>query len=171
MSRICKKDLKRGLRLVLKDANAQNPLFFIGLNPSLADDQRVDPTWHRMQKIAQCNGFDGIIAINLSPEITPHPEELHLEQEAFFEVNLQAIRQEIESYLATYASRPSVWCAWGANVGTKRYQRLAQSARQILELFPEGTQFYALPELTKSGHPRHPLYAKTDSKLVKFSTR
>ncbi len=171
MSRICIKNLERGLRLVLKDSDAQNPLFFIGLNPSLADDKRVDPTWYRMQKIAQNNGFDGIIAINLSPEITPYPKELHLEQEIFFELNLQAIQQEIALYLTDHASLLHVWCGWGANVGDKPYQRLAMSAQQILSLFPEGTHFYALPKLTKNGNPRHPLYAKINSKLVKFSNR
>lgn len=52
----------------------------------------------------------------------------------------------------------TVVAAWGTNA---RRERVAE----VLELIPRTTQLLAL-ELTKYGHPRHPLYVRGESQPV-----
>ena len=47
-----------------------------GLNPSTANEQKLDPTSRNIKTIAQNNGFDGWWLTNLYPHRTPKPSEL-----------------------------------------------------------------------------------------------
>lgn len=147
--------------------SAKNPLFVIGLNPSIANEKTDDPTFVRMEQIARNNGFDGIIVANLSPEISSSPEELRATKDILVRGN-QEIKKEIDRVAKISENKLAVWCAWGNNVEKKRFRLLKDNISEIMSLFPEGTQFLRLHTLTKSGNPRHPLYAKKDSVLVKM---
>ena len=156
-------------RYVLRSNDAaKNPLFVIGLNPSLADENTDDPTFLRMKQIAKNNGFDGIIVINLSPEISSTPEGLHPAKDILAKGN-QEIKKEIERVVKTLKNNLSVWCAWGDNVEKKQFSLLRDNIFEIIALFPKETRFLRLYALTKSGNPRHPLYAEKDSILLDFS--
>lgn len=156
-------------RYILRSNNvAQNPLFVIGLNPSVADKDTDDPTFLRMEQIAKVNGFDGIIVVNLSPEISSSPDDLHPTEDILTKGN-QEIKKEIDRVTKTLKNNLSVWCAWGNNVEKKQLHLLRDNIFEIISLFPKGTQFLRLHKLTKSGNPRHPLYAKKDSILLEFS--
>ena len=148
--------------------SAKKPLFVIGLNPSLADDKTNDPTFIRMEKIAKHNGFDGIIVANLSPEISSAPENLHPTKDILKRGDAE-IKKEIDRVAKTLEDHLSVWCAWGDNVEKKQLRPLRDNIFEIIPLFPEGTQFLRLYKLTKSGNPRHPLYAEKDSELLDFN--
>ena len=43
-------------------------LFVVGLNPSTADTEKPDPTMQSVMRIAEYNGYDGFVMINLYPK-------------------------------------------------------------------------------------------------------
>jgi len=53
------------------------PLIVIGINPSTADDKNPDKTINRVMGFAEGNGFDSFIMLNLYPQRTPYPSDLH----------------------------------------------------------------------------------------------
>ena len=122
-------------RYILRsNGSAKKPLFVIGLNPSLADDKTNDPTFTRMEKIAKNNGFDGIIVVNLSPEISPAPENLHPTKDILKRGNAE-IKKEIDRVAKTLEDHLSVWCAWGDNVEKKQLRPLRDNIFEIISLF------------------------------------
>ena len=51
-------------------------IFIIGLNPSTADETKPDPTMRRTMQIAEFNGYDGFIMLNLYPQRSTKPKDL-----------------------------------------------------------------------------------------------
>ena len=52
------------------------PLLVIGLNPSTATQEKLDPTVTRVEKVAQQCGFDGFVMLNLYPVRATDPKDL-----------------------------------------------------------------------------------------------
>ena len=51
-------------------------LFVVGLNPSTADTEKPDPTMQSVMRIAEYNGYDGFVMINLYPKRATSPKDL-----------------------------------------------------------------------------------------------
>ncbi len=51
-------------------------IMWIGLNPSTADEQQLDPTLTRIRGFSQREGFDGFLMTNLFGLRTPYPDEM-----------------------------------------------------------------------------------------------
>lgn len=126
-------------------------VMFIGLNPSTADEHKNDPTINRVMEIAKHNGFGGIYMLNLFSCVTPKPEEITW-CELSKEINLKT--------LLAYAKLSStIVFAWG---NFKEAQTYGNDV--IAPLFPNS---YCLKK-NKNGSPKHPLYCKKETKLIKF---
>ena len=52
------------------------PLLVIGLNPSTATQEKLDPTVTRVEKVAQQCEFDGFVMLNLYPVRATDPKDL-----------------------------------------------------------------------------------------------
>ena len=126
-----------------------NPLFgdrlilWIGLNPSTADEAKLDPTLTRIADFSKRAGFDGFWMANLFALRTPYPEEMMKADEP--------VGPENDAWLLRAAERcERIVAAWGV---TGTYQARADAVVRLLagrELSCLGT--------TQDGHPRHPLY-------------
>ncbi len=132
-----------------------NPLFgdklilWIGLNPSTADESRLDPTLTRIAAFSKRAGFDGFWMANLFALRTPYPEEMMKAPDP--------VGPDNDAWLLRAAERcERVVAAWGAS---GIYQARADAVVRLLA----GHQLSCLGT-TQDGHPRHPLYvaAKQD---------
>lgn len=130
--------------------SGSNPLLVIGLNPSTATPEKLDPTVTRVAKVAQQCGFDGFVMLNLYPVRATKPNDLPPKADPIaYERNLE----EIEKVVAQYPS-PTIWATWGESVVNRPYLLQARDAlhKRLQSHTPQWRRF---GDLTASGHPRH----------------
>ena len=126
-----------------------NPLFgdklilWIGLNPSTADEAKLDPTLTRIADFSKRAGFDGFWMANLFALRTPYPEEMMKADDP--------VGPENDAWLLRAAERcERIVAAWGV---TGTYQARADAVVQLL-----ASRELSCLGVTQDGHPRHPLY-------------
>jgi len=136
-------------RFVLGTAGA-NPLICFGINPSVAEPDKLDPTLKRIQKYAEKQNFDSWIMLNIYPQRATDPQNIHMKIDcALHEKNLL----HISSVLQRKQFR--ILAAWGGVVTIRDY--FTKCLSDIIEIANENDcQWVALGE-TKNGHPYHPL--------------
>lgn len=146
-------------RYVLGEWGHRN-LVFVGVNPSTATDKMHDPTIRKAIKFAANNGYDGWVMINLYPQRATDPNNLHVvaDTNARYQ-NMMEILQLFESL-----DRFAVCCCWGNLVEKRKY--LMDCVVGLANVVSNPT--YSLGEVTKSGHPRHPLYLGYETNLIPF---
>lgn len=132
-------------------------LFVVGLNPSTATSDTPDPTMQSVLRIAEYNGYDGFIMINLYPKRATQPYNLPKEfDKELHESNLQTIQKLLEG-----RNEINVWLAYGANANRRDY--LIPCFEDIVKVFaPYNPKWFYINTLTKEGFPPHPLYQKVD---------
>jgi hypothetical protein len=133
-------------------------LIFIGLNPSRADHRRDDPTLRRLVGLARGWGFGGLEVLNLFAWISPSPAALCRQVDP---VGTDADRWLLRR-LALHPQAP-VWLGWGAQA-----DRSGRSS-EVLALL-QGRELRAIGR-TRSGQPRHPLYAPASARLEPWCWR
>jgi hypothetical protein len=108
--------------------NGKNPLFCIGVNPSTAEPNFLDPTVNKVKKISIINRFDGWFMINICAQRASVPDKLnHLCDEKIHLKNLELIK----NYLAKYKN-PLIWAAWGNLIEKRKY--LLNCLKNIYEI-------------------------------------
>ena len=140
---------------------------FIMLNPSTADASTDDPTIRRCITFASRLGCSELTVVNLFALRATNPRELlkALKDDpvqAFGGFpNVVAIESEIESHSPIH---DVIICAWGKQKGIKAHgDRVASLVRE------SGRVPYCLGT-TKDGHPRHPLFVRSDRVLEEYRT-
>ena len=151
-------------RYVLGQPGQKN-LLVIGVNPSTAKPEKLDPTIKKVIKISQEQGYSGWIMVNLHPQRATDPQDITPLTDTIMKNNIEVIRYTIEKLDIKY-----VWYAWGNLIdifGKKSF--LHDSQKQIDDLLKEkNVQRYHYYKLTKKGNYRHPLYAPKNDKLHKI---
>lgn len=129
-------------------------LLFIGLNPSTADENKLDPTMRRVIGFAKREGFKGVWMGNLFALRSTDPKLLRTSRDP--------VGPENNRWLAKMAHWSRFVCfGWGMH-GVIRNR-----GNTVAELLSEYGPFCL--GTTKGGHPRHPLYLKGDTEMVKYS--
>ena len=142
--------------------NGKNPIICFGINPSAATPEKLDPTLQSVDRISGNNNFDGWIMFNIYPIRETYPDKMpEIQNDKHHAANLEVI-SEIIKELDTL----NVWCAWGDNIKTKLY--LTDCFKQVFGLFKDKNVNWLCAEITNSGHPKHPLYRKSNIKLQNF---
>lgn len=131
---------------------------FIGLNPSTADAEKNDPTVTRCIGYAKRWGFAGMWMLNLFSWRSTDPQQLYERHKARLEIigkgNDQAIAR-------VCASAKRIVCAWGSHGALQdRGEILLRTVLRQHELHCLG--------ITKDGHPRHPLYLRSDARPIRY---
>jgi hypothetical protein len=116
---------------------------FLMLNPSTADEVKLDPSCTRARLYAERWGYGALIVTNLFGWRATDPDDMKAARDPVGRGNDRAI-------LAAAAEAAIVVCAWG-NHGAHR----ARSAR-VRELL-RGRALHML-RMNGSGEPAHPLY-------------
>ncbi len=130
-------------------------LVWVMLNPSTADAEVDDPTIRRCMNFSKTWGYYGVTVINLFALRATDPRELEAHPSP-------AGPEWTEHCVEVLSGIQPIVAAWGARPiaekpGAELVKALGQDAAR---LFCLGT--------TKNGHPRHPLYVKSDQRLIPY---
>ena len=148
---ICVPETDKHKRFLL-GKNGKSVLLAVGLNPSTANEYRLDPTSRNIETIAKLNGCDGWLIINLYPLRTSNPKKLPkrvnckliYENEKFISDLIQNNRFNVTKIL---------FC-WGNYLEKRSY--LKKQSINILNLLEnEEPIIYCLGK-TRLGNPFHP---------------
>lgn len=139
------------------------PLICIGINPSTAAPDALDPTLQSVERIAHSNGYDSFLMFNVYAQRATRPDDMEKVCNArLHEENRKAFR-----YLLSLSPQPAIWAAWGNIIMKRDY--LMDCMRDFLsDGKAVGASWYTAGPLLKSGHPHHPLYLKRETRLLDF---
>ena len=144
----------------------ENPLICIGINPSTAAPDALDPTLQSVERIAHSNGYDSFLMFNVYAQRATRPDDMERQCNILLhEENRKAFR-----YLLSLSHTPAVWAAWG-NIIMKRDYLMDCMRDFVADGEAVGAKWFTAGPLLKSGHPHHPLYLKRDTKLLEFDAR
>lgn len=143
--------------------DGEKMLICCGINPNTARPNKLNNTVRRVENFARDNGYDGYIMINIYPQISKEPQNIHLEMDKNYHLdNMSALRDIFRDY-----PDADMWAAWGTTIETRGY--FYKALKDIYEISKDyDLNWIHFNKLTKKGHPRHPLYLKADSEIFKF---
>ena len=93
----------------------KKPLICVGINPSTAAPDALDPTLQSAQRIAMANGYDSFLMFNVYAQRATRPDDM----EHALNPDLHAENRKAFRYLLSLSDKPAVWAAWG-NIILKR---------------------------------------------------
>ena len=153
------------------DADKRNVLICIGINPSMAMPNFLDPTLRRVQGYAKRSGEYGAwYMLNIYPQRATNPNNMETDDTYSMEIHLRNLAA-IEELLSTI-ERADVWCAWGTIIDDTKRTYLSdllfgnedKNIQGIISLFSGNYHFKAYGATTK-GYPKHPLLMGKEAKL------
>lgn len=153
------------------DTDKRNVLICIGINPSMAMPNFLDPTLKRVQGYAKRSGEYGAwYMLNVYPQRATNPNNMDTDDTYSMEIHLRNLAA-IEELLSTI-ERADVWCAWGTIIDDTKRTYLSdllfgnedKNIQGIISLFSGNYHFKAYGATTK-GYPKHPLLMGKEAKL------
>lgn len=141
------------------------PMVVIGVNPSTANECIPDPTVRKVMRFAELGNYDGFVMLNLYAQRATKFNDVHKKKdEKLHQGNLDAIREYFKPH-----DELTILAAWGDLIDEREY--LLDCLRDIVNVLLERkrrVRWKQIGELTKAGHPRHPLYACYNIGLKNF---
>lgn len=137
-------------------------MVFVMLNPSTADDVDDDPTIRRCVGYAQREGCGGLVVVNLFAWRSTDPWELVKAADPVGPENDAYITEACRLYRRTIVH---VVLAWG----TSEHRKIKSRENVVIELVRR--EMFGDPMClgrNRNGTPRHPLFLKLNTPLVKF---
>ncbi len=147
----------------LLGTRGEHPLICVGINPSTARPDHLDPTLQSVERIALRNGFDSFMMLNLCAQRATDPNDMTRDYPMVLrEGNVSAFE-----YALCLSERPVVWAAWGMMIEKRPY------LRELLEDLVGAAERYhaewvSFGPRSKKGHPHHPLYLRQDAAMAPF---
>lgn len=124
----------------------------IGLNPSTANEEKLDPTSRNIQTIAHNNGCDGWWLVNLYPKRTSKPSRLPKKSDkALAQKNINFIKEMLNGVSHKISK---IVCCWGNHINDHSY--LQKQAHEIINLIEGSGYSCQCIGVTVSGNPYHP---------------
>ena len=150
----------------LLGTRGEKPLVCIGINPSTAEPDRLDPTLQSVERVAKNNGYDSFLMFNVYAQRATSPDDMEkVCNPLLHEENLKAFR-----YVLSLSEHPVVWAAWGTLIEKRDY--LPGLMREMVALTREREiPWVTFGRRSKKGHPHHPLYLRKDEKLRPFDVK
>ena len=130
----------------------RKPLICMGINPSTAAPDALDPTLQSAQRIALSNGYDSFLMFNVYAQRATRPDDME---------------RSCNRYRLSRSPAPALWAA-GGNIIEKRGYLMDCMRDFAADASAAGAGWFTAGPLLKSGHPHHPLYLKGDTKLLAF---
>lgn len=116
------------------------------LNPSIANEDQVDPTVARQMERARRMGFGGLLVVNAFDIVATDPNDMKRHPKPLSEENDNAI---VKAATRAVNSGGMVICGWGGNCTQARHNELVRLL--------QGIPLHAL-KVNADGSPQHPLY-------------
>lgn len=131
------------------------PVVWVLLNPSTADAETDDPTIRRVTGFSRSWGAGGALVVNLFALRSTDPAALLTHPDPVGPDNDTAI-------LTALRHAKLVVCGWGGEAAKPRLEPRAKHVWHLLTNMYVGPARISHLGMTKSGHPRHPLYLRGD---------
>lgn len=130
---------------------------FVGLNPSVADEEKLDNTTKKCVRWAKRDGFGKFVMLNLYGIVSTNPAGLKTVEDPVGRDNDFWIR-------ATFRQAKAVVFCWGATLNQFTSDRIAAVEEMALEagLAP------LCPGHTKAGFPLHPCRIANATNLIPY---
>ena len=142
---------------------SQNILFCFGVNPSTASPEKLDNTVSSVQRIALRHDFESFMMLNLYPQRATDPNNMH---DTLDEYEHMQNLLHIEKYIAANADK-KILAAWGTLIEKRPYlKRCLQDIFAITKKY--NCTWYCIGNISKKGHPHHPLYLSNAEMLKEF---
>lgn len=128
---------------------------FIGLNPSIANENRLDATTKKCVAWARRDGFGRYVMLNLFAMVSTDPQGL--------KTAVDPVGPETDAWIEkTLQQSKSVVFCWGCT-----YEKLLAPRIAAVEQITRNTGL--TPQclgVTGGGFPKHPLYLRNDTRMV-----
>lgn len=162
-------DFYADYRYVLGTKGA-NPVICIGINPSTAEPDHLDPTLKSVDRISAANSYDSWLMFNVYAQRATRPDDMDLVRNEFLHTeNMRAFRELLELASAS-GKTPAVWAAWGAIIEKRSWLRdCVADLATIAEAFR--ASWVCAGKCSVKGHPHHPLYLKRNEPFYPFDIR
>ena len=139
------------------------PLVCIGVNPSTAEPDRLDPTLKSVERVARNNGYDSFLMFTVYAQRATRPDDM----ERTCSEELHRANMEAFDYILSLSDAPAVWAAWGSIIERRGY--LKDCLSDMIAIGERrGASWYTAGKRSVKGHPHHPLYLRADSPLEPF---
>lgn len=147
----------------------QKSLICVGINPSTAAPDALDPTLQSAQRIALNNGYDSFLMFNVYAQRATRPQDMdEICNEALHRENMAAFRWVLSQVGEGYT--PAVWAAWGTIIEQRPY--LKDCLRDMIAIGEEyHARWLCAGKRSKKGHPHHPLYLRKDEQVQPFPVK
>lgn len=140
----------------------ENPLVCIGVNPSTAKPGLLDNTMRVVKSRAIAFGYDSWLMINLYPQRSTDPNNLHKR------INLDIHRENLQIIKDVVGDNHyDIWAAWGALIDKRPY--LKRCLKDIKQTIGESSKIFTIGNKSLKGHPHHPLYLKNNLPKDEFN--
>lgn len=150
-------------RFLLGEKGTSN-LVVVGVNPSVATIDNLDQTSKRIKKYCKLFNYDGWILINLYPQISTNVDLMHKEK------NDEIIKLSLEHIKSILKEKNIILvAAWGEAIEWREY--LKDCLNDIDSIAKKYNHQWNCIELTKYGHPCHPLMRKKGFSLYKSNIK
>lgn len=143
------------------DSYEKPALSVTALNPSTATHEVLDPTLKKCAHFARANGCGGLLVTNLGAWRDTDPDVLHAVGDAVGPWNINFLVQAHRFP----SVRVAAWGSFNMKQGRKVRLKLAHGI-DVVRAEPDLHVFG--DKLTKGGEPRHPLYLRNDTPLVRL---
>lgn len=131
-------------------------IMWIGLNPSTADEQQLDPTLRRIRGFSQAWGFTAFVMTNVFAFRATVPADMKAQADP--------VGPDNDYWLGRMASDCEVVvAAWG-----KHGAHAGRAAKVFEKLSPLTRSGLVCLGRNGDGSPKHPLYVAGDTELVPF---
>ena len=138
-----------------------NPVICVGINPSTAEPDHLDPTLQSVSRVAASNGYDSWLMFNVYAQRATRPDDMDLQRnELLHRENMNAFSAVLDISAANDHATV-VWAAWGAIIEKRFWLRDCVSDMMRTADRYNAVWVCAGP-CSKKGHPHHPLYLKKD---------
>ena len=127
-----------------------NPLVCVGVNPSTAEPNNLDPTLIQVSNRALALGYDSWLMINLYPQRATNPNDMHIEMDA------EIHKQNLAEIKKCFSGQYDIWAAWGGLIEKRKY--LIPCLKEIYFVLGSDCRWYSIGKRSVKGHPHHPLY-------------
>ncbi len=159
----------------------EKALICIGINPSMALPNILDPTLARVRKYAERKNenYGAWYMLNVYPQRATDPQDMDKDEsdEEHAKFSMELHRNNINKIRELLHENPGadIWCAWGTSINDRNRKFLLrllvgdekEDIEGLLSLFDKTCQFKVYG-VTDEGYPKHPLLIRGEDNLIEL---